>query len=462
MKTTPRLVAVLLMLSVTASVQAQTELIFSQTPFDPMPVNPHIFVQEGGTTTLDVFIRTDFDNVIYGFDMSLGTASSSIAGFTDSKLTNPLIDVSVTPVPIWGDSFDGGAFLGGFVFQGNPNPGINPAQANLYPNYDPASRFFHLGTLEISAVAPAGNTTTFGAGIAVIGGNSSEAITEVFVGDGNPPVNAQGGFIQAAGSITILSTLPGDYNSDGVVDAADYTVWRDNKGNTGDDLLGDGNGDHVVDTVDYALWRENFGNTSGVPQSPTPVTAPAAGSIPAGPGDPMLQVVSQGLTDDGNRSYLLQIVSDDTTGSLAVELGITGTIIDVLAAGIEVDTESNADASDGTGGYEKAEDSWYDDAIFDTVLPGNNPFTGTVTQGWVFDEIAGELFVSLGSGTGNGSPVDLLQLVVAPDAEITWAGIIAQDGLAYDTAGSIPVPEPATLAVLTLATPMLWRRRHPI
>ena len=25
-------------------------------------------------------------------------------------------------------------------------------------------------------------------------------------------------------------TLPGDYNADGIVDAADYTVWRDNLG----------------------------------------------------------------------------------------------------------------------------------------------------------------------------------------------------------------------------------------
>ena len=35
-------------------------------------------------------------------------------------------------------------------------------------------------------------------------------------------------------------SLAGDYNGDGVVDAADYTVWRDTFGQTGADLAADG------------------------------------------------------------------------------------------------------------------------------------------------------------------------------------------------------------------------------
>ena len=44
-------------------------------------------------------------------------------------------------------------------------------------------------------------------------------------------------------SITVHS---GDYNGDGVVDAADYTFWRDRVGST-TDLRADGNGNGVVD-----------------------------------------------------------------------------------------------------------------------------------------------------------------------------------------------------------------------
>lgn len=55
--------------------------------------------------------------------------------------------------------------------------------------------------------------------------------------------------------------VAGDYNSDGAVDAADYTVWRDNFGVTG--LLAfsgaDGNGDGDVSAEDYQVWHTNFG-----------------------------------------------------------------------------------------------------------------------------------------------------------------------------------------------------------
>ncbi|MEM8864875.1 MAG: PEP-CTERM sorting domain-containing protein [Planctomycetota bacterium] len=52
---------------------------------------------------------------------------------------------------------------------------------------------------------------------------------------------------------------PMDYNSDGAVNAADYTVWRDSLGQTGPGLAADGNGDEVVDIVDYENWKTNFG-----------------------------------------------------------------------------------------------------------------------------------------------------------------------------------------------------------
>lgn len=60
----------------------------------------------------------------------------------------------------------------------------------------------------------------------------------------------------------------GDYNADGVVDAADYTVWRDNlgagpagDGTTTGDLLGVPDG--VVDNFDYAYWVQQFGTSPG-------------------------------------------------------------------------------------------------------------------------------------------------------------------------------------------------------
>ncbi|QDT70075.1 hypothetical protein MalM25_30200 [Planctomycetes bacterium MalM25] len=75
--------------------------------------------------------------------------------------------------------------------------------------------------------------------------------------------------------------LPGDFNADGSVDAADYTVWRDNL-NSGFGL--NGNGDEsggsagVVDGADYALWQSQYGG-SGAPSSQFGVAVPEPNSL---------------------------------------------------------------------------------------------------------------------------------------------------------------------------------------
>ncbi|WP_145113347.1 hypothetical protein [Botrimarina mediterranea] len=72
-----------------------------------------------------------------------------------------------------------------------------------------------------------------------------------------------------------------DYNGDGVVDAADYTVWRDHVDLEIDEpasfFEGDGNGDGVVDNADYDYWADRYGLTSvGVDQSGIVVPEPTA------------------------------------------------------------------------------------------------------------------------------------------------------------------------------------------
>ncbi|MGL4513986.1 MAG: hypothetical protein ACRCT8_12920 [Lacipirellulaceae bacterium] len=61
--------------------------------------------------------------------------------------------------------------------------------------------------------------------------------------------------------------IPGDYNRDGQVDAADYTVWRDNLGQVGLGLAADGNGDFAVTAADYDVWSAAYGTGVGVSQS---------------------------------------------------------------------------------------------------------------------------------------------------------------------------------------------------
>jgi hypothetical protein len=54
--------------------------------------------------------------------------------------------------------------------------------------------------------------------------------------------------------------LPGDFNRDGGVDAADYGIWRSAFGSTVD-LAADGNRDGTVDAADYVIWRKEVSAT---------------------------------------------------------------------------------------------------------------------------------------------------------------------------------------------------------
>ena len=74
--------------------------------------------------------------------------------------------------------------------------------------------------------------------------------------------------VGSPGSVPSVVDLPGDYNDDGTVNAADYTVWRNTLHST--DIRADGNGstpgvpDGVVDELDYDYWKANFGQTLGM------------------------------------------------------------------------------------------------------------------------------------------------------------------------------------------------------
>ncbi len=70
---------------------------------------------------------------------------------------------------------------------------------------------------------------------------------------------------------------PGDYNDDGAVDAADYTVWRDSLGQIGAGLAADGDANGTVNAADYDLWRVHYGAvnlTGGVAATAVPVPEP--------------------------------------------------------------------------------------------------------------------------------------------------------------------------------------------
>jgi hypothetical protein len=89
--------------------------------------------------------------------------------------------------------------------------------------------------------------------------------TDVIDGTGNLPAGTHWEAVYNANSVqvTLDLVLPGDFNNDGAVDAADYTVYRDNLGAAvtlpGDPTPGN------VPADDYAIWSSNYGATAPAP-----------------------------------------------------------------------------------------------------------------------------------------------------------------------------------------------------
>lgn len=93
-------------------------------------------------------------------------------------------------------------------------------------------------------------------------------------------INTEGGqsafFDDFSLTAVVSGGLDGDYNDDGTVDAADYTVYRDNLGLDSSALNGNGSGAGTVVVADYDLWVAGYGNSSS---STSSAAVPEPGSL---------------------------------------------------------------------------------------------------------------------------------------------------------------------------------------
>ncbi len=61
--------------------------------------------------------------------------------------------------------------------------------------------------------------------------------------------------------VMIDGSLPGDYDEDGVVDTADYVVWRNDMGVVAVKLANESESLGVVNQADYDVWKAHFGQS---------------------------------------------------------------------------------------------------------------------------------------------------------------------------------------------------------
>jgi len=244
-----------------------------------------------------------FDTVLGDIDVRLfNTATpASVANFlsyvSSNAFTDSFIHRSVDDFVIQGGGFtfpEGGGVTN--VPTDDPvvnEPGLSNLRGTLAyaklggdPNSATSGWFFNLSDDNANVTpGPAldtqnGGFTVFGrvvgGGMSVVDDIASQqvitaggAFTNLPVLDSFEPSTVFREDLVLVNQVSVLNFSDGDYNFDGTVDAADFTVWRGQVGASLriDDHVGaspstlvdaDGNGDGVVDVADYSIWRDAF------------------------------------------------------------------------------------------------------------------------------------------------------------------------------------------------------------
>jgi hypothetical protein len=188
---------------------------------------------------------------------------------TDNGDSTPLADADLHVLDLlWDDPFD------------DPNDGEELYETittpNSNPNYSVQIEAPLFQIVEAGYKARGGLNSKL-AGASNITGNLGRADIRLQVdNDGELYVLSKAdGMIRA---IVGPERLPGDYDYDGNVDAADYDMWKNSFGTTVPvaGLWADGNKDSVVNAADYTIWRNYLsavGAAASTSQVPEPATA---------------------------------------------------------------------------------------------------------------------------------------------------------------------------------------------
>ncbi|WP_145247414.1 hypothetical protein [Aeoliella mucimassa] len=194
------------------------------------------------------------------FGINVDTTTGSITLFNNSSAA-----VAITGYEILSsaESLDADAW---FSFADNPALPTGGGDGNGWEE-NPTSGAGQLTEWYLGDGTGAGAEYVLAAGQSIGIGNAYD--TTVDVHDLQFSFSTADGLVFAA-SVFYDGVLPeqpkllGDYNGDGIVNLADYTVWRDNLGST-TVLAADGNGNDVIDAGDYTVWKGNFGKLNNSP-----------------------------------------------------------------------------------------------------------------------------------------------------------------------------------------------------
>jgi hypothetical protein len=188
------------------------------------------------TTSTGTYIALDTDqDLLTGFDIyelgAIGSDYGYVNDFPFYQIANVYnANVTLTGGPVGGPGGNGGALIWPFWDQNGPDKEL-AIPRDLFNTFT-GELAFQQDTIDIMIYTD----ETQGLG------DITDIITYTF-----EPAPAG---------------LPGDYNGNSVIDAADYTAWRDALTAGATELLNDST-PGVIDESDFTYWRSHFGETFG-------------------------------------------------------------------------------------------------------------------------------------------------------------------------------------------------------
>ena len=267
------------------------------------------------TATASVLMHNATLNVTGG-DVEF-TASAAISGSKGSVVLSggsatatTFSEVSDGDFEFTGGTLSVELFEGTLTQQGGTlSPGASPGLTEIDGDYE-----FEAGTLAIELAGNGGvagtdfdqvivtGTATLAGSLSVdlldgftpAGGDSFTVLTAASLVGDLANVATGGRLITAAGEGSFLVSydgtsnsvvltdfiagLPGDYNNDGTVDLADYTVWRNHLGGTAGTLPNDTDGG-TIGLAQYTTWKANFGATQTFSSALANTSVPEPGTL---------------------------------------------------------------------------------------------------------------------------------------------------------------------------------------
>ena len=172
------------------------------------------------------------------------------------------------------DSTESGVTSGSLAYgANNPSAEFNTADAAYIGVRFPINTFQHFGWIRVTIDNDSG---TFIVHDWAYNSSTTDELDEF----GNPIFDGFGDRRQI-GLPILTGQVAGDYNRDGVVDAADYTVYRNTLGSE-DILDADGDADGIItafgdpgveDDGDLFVWRQDYGFSALQPSVPSAASA---------------------------------------------------------------------------------------------------------------------------------------------------------------------------------------------